>query len=213
MPTVTHAVANFLKARATPANADLVEKALSPGLEFQANMIPGIPVVGRRSTWTDGIITYWSIRCPKHSSSDPTWHDYEMTWPLDPYIEGIGFTGWQWTGRKSKFCGFDFDSIVGHENGISSEELEKVKEAACSLPYIQVRRSTGGSGLHLYCFLDDIPTRNHAEHARLARCVLDKMSKDTGYDFAPKLDTCGGVMWVWHRKMTADNHGLEVVAC
>jgi hypothetical protein len=92
-------------------------------------------------------------------------------------------------------------------------ELEKVKQAACALPYVEVRRSTGGGGIHLYCYLDDagVPTANHTEHAALARCILGMMSAECGFDFASQIDACGHVMWIWHRKMTAENHGLEII--
>jgi len=83
-------------------------------------------------------------------------------------------TGWDWQKRCSRFVAFDFDSLVSHAKGIglSDDALEKIKEAASSLPYVEVRRSTGGSGLHLYVYLDGIPTQNHTEHAALARCIL-----------------------------------------
>jgi len=215
MPTATESIHAFLKARATPANADLVEWALLPGMELQANMAAGkgYPVEGRRSTWTDGVDTWWNIRIPKNAATEPTWNDYEMTFPLDLHCEGVGLTGWNWQERRSKFVGFDIDSLLSHAAGvgISDEQLEKVKETALALPYIQVRRSTGGNGIHLYCYLDDIPTQTHTEHAALARCVLGMMSSETGFDFASHIDACGHVMWVWHRKMNAENHGLEII--
>ena len=81
------------------------------------------------------------------------------------------------------------------------------------MPYVEVRRSTGGRGIHLYVYLDDagIPTENHTEHAALARCILGMMSAEVGFDFASAIDACGHVMWIWHRKMSAENHGLEII--
>ena len=109
---------------------------------------------------------------------------------------------------------FDFDSLTTHANGvgITDEELEKVKLAAEALPYVETRKSTGGKGIHLYVYFDaaGIPTANHTEHAALARCILGMMSSDTGFDFASQIDCCGGVMWIWHRKMTAENGGLAL---
>ena len=122
--------------------------------------------------------------------SDPEFTDYELRWPLDLHAEGIGMTGWDWEERKSRWVAFDVDSIVGHAAGvgISDEDLERVKKAAESLPYVEVRRSTGGKGLHLYVYLDGIPTANHTEHAALARCVLGMMSEQCGFDFASHVD-------------------------
>ena len=37
------------------------------------------------------------------------------------------------------------------------------------------------------------------------------MSAEVGFDFASAIDACGHVMWIWHRKMTAENHGLEII--
>ena len=109
--------------------------------------------------------------------------------------------------------GFDVDSLVCHAKGIgiSDEELERVKEAAKALPYIEARKSTGGAGIHLYCYLDNIPTENHTAHAALARCILGMMSSETGFDFASQIDACGHNMWVYHRKMTPENEGLKII--
>lgn len=37
------------------------------------------------------------------------------------------------------------------------------------------------------------------------------MSSETGFDFASQIDCCGGVMWLWHRKMTMENQGLKLL--
>lgn len=89
---------------------------------------------------------------PKKADSEPEFHDYNLDWPLDNHAEGIGSTGWDWVDRRSRWVGFDFDSISGHARGvgIDDEALEIVKQKATSLPYIEVRKSTGGKGLHLY---------------------------------------------------------------
>jgi hypothetical protein len=111
------------------------------------------------------------------------------------------------------WIGFDVDHITSHAAGvgITDEELAQVKEQASALPYLEVRRSTGGKGFHLYCLLDDIPTENHTVHAGLARCVMGMMSADVGFDFARQIDVAGGVMWIWHRKMSLENKGLELL--
>ena len=111
--------------------------------------------------------------------------------------------------------GFDFDAITAHAKGIgvSNEELERIKQAAMAWPYVEVRKSTGGGGIHLYVYFDEagIPTANHTEHAALARCILGMMSSETGFDFASQIDACGGNMWFWHRKMTPENEGLKLI--
>jgi len=216
MPKVSEALHNFLQARKTAANADLVDR-WSIDMEVQCNVIAadGEPVAGKRSTWSNGSDTWYSLRIPKNAATDPIWEDRKITYPFDLYAEGIGMTGWDWKARCSRHFGYDFDSLTSHARGvgIDEEQLEKVKQAACALPYVEVRRSTGGGGIHLYIYLDDagVPTANHTAHAALARCILGMMSAEVGFDFASAIDACGHVMWIWHRKMTAENHGLEII--
>jgi len=216
MPLASEALYSFLHARKTPANADLVDR-WSTAMETQVNVVAGDgePVAGKKSTWTNGSDTWHSIRIPKNAATDPTWEDYKVGYPFDLYAEGIGMTGWEWKARVSRHFGYDFDALTGHAQGvgIDDDQLEKVKQAACALPYVEVRRSTGGDGIHLYVYLDDagVPTANHTEHAALARCILGMMSAEVGFDFASAIDACGHVMWIWHRKLSAENHGLEVI--
>jgi len=216
MPSVSEAIHNYLQARKTPTNADLVDR-WSAAMETQVNVTAadGEPVAGKKSTWSNGSFTWHSVRIPKNAATDPTWDDYTLRFPLDLFAEGIGMTGWDWKARLSRHFGYDFDALTGHAQGvgIDEKELEKVKQAACALPYVEVRRSTGGGGVHLYVYIDDagVPTANHTEHAALARCILGMMSAECGFDFASAIDACGHVMWIWHRKMTPENRGLEIV--
>ena len=212
MPKLSTSLAAFLQARRNAANADLIDR-WSIDMETQVNVSSegGTPVDGKRGTYTDGIDEWFQIRIPHGANSEPEWRDFELRWPFDLHVEGIGYTGWNWKERKSIFVGFDVDSITGHAAGvgITDAELVAVKEAVQTLPYVEVRRSTGGRGLHLYCHLDGIPTSNHTEHAALARCILGMMSSDCNFDFASQVDACGGVLWMHHTKATGtDGLGL-----
>ena len=216
MPRVSEAIDKFLQARKTAANADLADR-WHVGMETQVNVSGdgGEPVAGKRSTWSDGVNQWWNVRIPKNAADNPTFNDYPLPFPLDDHAEGIGMTGWDWEARRSRHFGYDFDAIADHAKGVGvdGERLAKVKEAACALPYVEVRRSTGGGGIHLYVYADTegIPTANHTEHAALARCILGMMSAEVGFDFASHIDACGHVMWIWHRKMSPANHGLEII--
>lgn len=209
---VTESIARFLRARATPNSSDLVERALVEGMELQVNVAAdsGTPVDGKRCTYTNGVDEWFSIRIPKNADSEPEFTDYDLRWPLDLHAEGIGCTGWLWKEKCSKYVAYDFDSIVGHSAGvgISDDDLNKVKEVVSALPYVEVRRSTGGKGIHLYVALDSIPTENHTVHAALARCVLGMMSSETNFDLASQIDACGSIMWVWHRKQAENGFAL-----
>jgi hypothetical protein len=94
--------------------------------------------------------------------------------------------------------------------GISDADLAAVKDAVQALPYVEVRHSTSGVGLHLYCHLDGIPTANHTEHAALARCILGMMSSECNFDFSSRIDACGGNMWIHHTKATGTS-GFELI--
>ena len=127
----------FLNARKTAANTDLIDR-WAIGMETQVNVraANGEPVSGKRTTFSDGINTWWNIRIPHGADTEPEWSDYDITWPLDLHADGIGCTGWQWQDRVSLWVAFDFDGISGHAKGvgISDEDLEKVKEAASPCP-------------------------------------------------------------------------------
>ena len=185
--------------------------------------------------YTDGIQTWKPFRIPWNAATKPEYSELivskdrsipidsktheqlrrKMKYDLFAHAEGIGMTGWNWSQGISKWVAFDFDGIIGHADShsakLSADELDQVQKVACDIPWVTVRKSTGGGGLHLYVFLDDVPTENHTEHAALGRSILSKMSAEAGFDFTSKVDACGGNMWVWHRKMSKDNEGLFLV--
>jgi hypothetical protein len=215
MLKVTQAISNFL--RNVPHNAPELVARWTPSMETQVNVFAGKgePVDGKRNTYTDGEWEWFNFRIPKNAGTKPEFKDWPLRWPLDLFAEGIGWTGWDYVDLKSRALGFDFDAITGHAKGvgITDEELDRVREAAIALPYVEVRRSTGGNGLHLYVYFDEagVPTANHTEHAALGRAVLGMMASQTGFDFASQIDACGGNMWIWHRKMTPQNEGLKLL--
>lgn len=164
--------------------------------------------------WTDGVSTWKSFRIPYKANSDPEYTDVELNFSLDQHAEGIGMTGWNWKKRQSIWVAYDFDAIVGHSDKHNKkstpEELEAITQAISAIPWVTVRKSTSGKGLHIYVFLEPVSTQNHNEHSALARAILSNMSALSGVDLSAKVDICGGNMWVWHRKM-GDTDGLELI--
>ena len=213
MPLRTDAVKSVLDAWTHEDLADLYDH----DMECQVNVAQGL---GERiasefksrtwTGWTDGIETWKSFRIPYKASTEPEYTDKEMTFDLTKHVEAIGMTGWDWVNRVSKWVAYDFDSLIGHSEGLSTEELDEIVEAVKLVPWVTIRRSTSGKGIHIYVFVDDVPTENHTEHAALARSILGILSAQTQYNFSNKVDTCGGNMWVWHRKMKNTN-GLELI--
>ncbi len=213
-PTKTEAIKAFLNASTWPDLAALYNY----NIEVQVNVaqdggerISSEGFKGRKSHgYSDGLTTWKSFRIPWKANSKPEYDDSIIKFDLAEHADAIGLTGWDWFNRESLWVAYDFDAISGHSNNaLADPEIEAVKVAACKIPWITVRKSTSGSGLHLYVFLPRVPTANHIEHAALARSILSKMSAAADFDFESKLDVCGGIMWIWARKKTSE--GLELI--
>ncbi|MBA3484343.1 MAG: hypothetical protein H0T51_21275 [Pirellulales bacterium] len=224
MQSRTEAIAAFLQAS---THRDLADRFAS-GLEVQVTVAQdnGEPACDRetgkprRNTYIDPDVSggepWFNYRIPQNANNEPKSNDGPQRFSLSEHAEAVGITGWDWQRSRSVAVGFDFDGIVNHAEGvgISHDELERVKQAACELPYVEVRKSTSGTGLHLWVVFDenDLPeTANHLEHAALARAVLSQMSFECHFDFAAAVDCAGMVLWIWHRKMTAENEGLKLI--
>lgn len=198
--------------------------AYNLGMECQVNVAEdaGELVTGeykgkRWRGWTDGQTTWKPFRIPWKAMSYPEYQDSDIKFDISQHADAIGMTGWNWKRKRSCWVAFDFDAIIGHSDKhnkkLTQEELEAVKEAAKQIDWVTVRKSTSGSGLHLYVHLDpasQIDVNNHNEHAALARAILGQMAGLTGFPFATKVDICGGNMWVWARKMRGTD-GLSII--
>lgn len=215
-PKITDAVAAFLNEHAPAHLAELY----TPEMEVQVIVHAGDGSAvnnefrGKNArAYTNGLIEWGPIRIPKHANSEPEFNtDARLRWPLSDYAAGIGMTGYNWVQRKSVFVAFDFDSVVGHKEGLTSDQLEEVRELSCQIPWVSLLRSTSGNGYHVYVFLEDVyDIQNHTEHAAVARAIMGKMSALTGFDFSCKVDTLGGNMWAWHREKYNPLRGFELL--
>jgi hypothetical protein len=224
-PTKTEAVKAFLMSMTHPDLAALY----SADMEVQVNVAQenGVRIKtgefkGREwNAFTDNNLTWKPFRIPLKAKSEPEYTDHPISFPLGVYAEGIGMTGWDWKNRCSRWVAFDFDAIAGHSEKhlkkLDERQIAEVRDRLTGVPFVTLRRSTSGKGLHLYIFLQPVETANHNEHAALARAILSMLSGLTGFDFASKVDVCGGNMWVWHRKMYTNwgmrmmGNGLELI--
>jgi hypothetical protein len=212
--TVLDSVHSFLKSKRDKHNDPaLIDRVLQFDFELQINVITaGMKSVPDHKGWfTDGKHTFWPIRIPKAANDVPHFNDYELRWPLQDYCESVGTTGWDWIDQCSRWVAFDLDSIVGHADGLPVHDLELARQHACELPYVECRRSTSGRGYHLWVALNEIQTRNHTCHARLAQRVLRKMSHDAKFKFSDSFDVVGNNFWIWSRKATPENGGLSLI--
>jgi hypothetical protein len=155
-------------------------------------------------TYTNGDYEWKTFRIPFNASTNPEYTDSDIKFPIETHAQGIGLTGWDWKNRVSKWVAYDFDDMVGHADGLSVEELESIKKSVSDVEWVTLRTSTSGRGLHLYVFLDDVVTKNHTEHAALARWILSQLSGLVGYNLLDKVDVCGQIMWFWHRKLNTE---------
>jgi len=200
----TEAIKKFLQEFTIP---DLAEWYHS-GMEVQLNVsqdggerIDGEFKGKKWHGWTDGLSTWKSFRIPFNANTEPHYEDTELKWDICRHTEAIGMTGWNWKDKCSHWVAFDFDDAVSHKVGLTVDELAKIRDAVKDVEWVTLRKSTSGRGLHIYVFVDRVPTSNHSEHAALGRAILGKLSAVTGMDLSLKVDACGGNMWVFHRKM------------
>lgn len=216
-PLKTEAIKAFLNVNTHPELARLYNHDMEVQVNVAQDGGTRVDNTFKGRQWhgfTDGLTTWKPIRIPYNANVEPEYEDRPISYDLAAHVEGIGMTGWDWKNRLSRHVGFDFDAMVGHSEAhsckLTDKQLAEVQQAAFDIPWVTVRRSTSGNGLHIYVFVDPVSTANHNEHAALARAIIGMMAAKTGFDFQSKVDICGGNMWVWHRKMKGTN-GLTLI--
>jgi len=209
----TQAISEFLETQSCKVDV------YHPSMEVQVNVLPGPDRVKskerRTPQYTDGDEVWSAFRIPFGGSgidAEPHYRDKMMDWSFDKYVEAIGLTGWDWQNRLSRWVGFDFDSVTNHAKGLTDVELDDLRHRVKMIPWITLRRSKSGKGFHLYVKLQTPEeTRNHAEHAALAKAILSHLSGLLNFDFDEKVDTSGGVLWIWHREASPSKKSFEVI--
>lgn len=216
MVTRTEAIKAFLNHATHPDLAGMYNHDMEVQLNVAQDNGERISGEYRGKKWhgyTDHDTTWKPFRIPYNADTEPEYNDVPMKFDIK-HAESIGMTGWDWKNKLSRWVAFDFDAVTGHSEKhqriASQEDLNRIRESVSELPWVTVRYSTSGKGLHLYVMLEPVPTNNHTEHAALARAILSQMSGLVGYDFESKVDICGGNMWVWHRKMRG-TRGLKII--
>ena len=214
----TEAIKNFLSHRTHKDLADLYSYEMEVQVVVAQDHGERVEGEYRGRKWlgfTDGIHTWKSFRIPWNPMSDPEYRDNPIQFDLAEHAEGIGLTGWNWVKKRSIYVAYDFDALIGHKKGLSQDELNEITNVVKDIDYVTLRRSTSGSGLHIYIFLDqdkfDEEIKNHNEHAALSRAILSKLCSETGIDLSTKVDAMGGNFWIWHRKMEKTSEGLQLL--
>ena len=160
--------------------------------------------------WTDGTETWKAFRIPWNADTIPEYRDSRMSFDLFKHVEGIGMTGWDWENKVSRWVGYDFDSLVNHDAGMTEDQLSDLVTSVSSVEWVSLYKSTSGKGYHLYLFFDDpVPTSNHTEHAALARSLISLLTVETGFNFQATVDCVGSILWCYHRKQ----EGTDGLTC
>jgi hypothetical protein len=121
-----------------------------------------------------------------------------------------GTAGWEWGAKLQHFIGIDIDTNDTHEKGLSPGALQPILEASAKLPWAEVRRSSGGSGLHIFVrFTEPVESATRADGSALAKAVLVLMSREADFDFKAVKDCAGGNMWIY--KDGAPANAYEIV--
>ena len=164
------------------------------------NKVPDTNQYTVESDW--GTERFGPQRWPYDAAGNPNYHDPPITYNIASRMKAIGTTWWDWKNKQSIGLGFDFDSILGHAVGISDELIAKLDQI--DVPWLEVCRSTRGSGRHIYIwFKEPYPvTQNHTEHAALARAFVPLIAQYTNLDIEASVDVCGGIMWIYHTEAT-----------
>ena len=217
--TQTEAIRLFLAKYSPPDLASLYGANMEVQVEVdkgKGHLVEGVTETGH--VWrgySDNIQTWKNIRIPYAAATNPNYTEKRMSWDLEEHAKGIGMTGWDWETKVSRWVGYDFDAMIGHSEKhskrLSDEELARIKDVVCNVPWVTVRRSTGGRGLHLYVHLSGVATATHTEHAAMARAILGMLSAKTGYPLHTAVDACGAILWVWHKKYDKAAGGLELI--
>ncbi|MGH2600841.1 MAG: AAA family ATPase [Dehalococcoidia bacterium] len=140
-----------------------------------------------------------------------------ISYPMEHGARDIGASGWSYRRQHSTWIGIDVDA-ADHADGLDDDALTTVETALRRLPYIELRRSTGGKGLHCYATLTTpVPTASRVEHAALAEHILARMRADSGCNAlrlrrdGGDVDAAGRIMWLWSRRATSANGGLTLI--
>jgi hypothetical protein len=152
-------------------------------------------------------------RWPYDAGGDANYNNPRIQYIIRNRMKAIGTTWWDWQNKRSIGLGYDFDSIMGHADGVGVSDEELAKLDCIETEWLEVIRSTGGRGRHIYIwFQEPFPiTENHHEHAALARAYIPLIAKYTGLDIEASVDVCGSVMWIHHEKADAESRGYEVI--
>lgn len=187
-------------------------------LESQFLVHPGNQEVeGVSNTWTDSIETWSQHRWPSNAGTNPNYRDQKLKFSPRAHLKRVGSTWWDWENKRSIAVALDIDLEGEHAEStttVSSAKLAELTNKLSKLDYLTLVRSSGGKGVHIYCFFDEdyqpIST-NHNEHSLVARALVAKISQDLNYNLNQHMDAIGVIFWFWSCDSPDGHPGYELI--
>jgi hypothetical protein len=130
-----------------------------------------------------------------------------------------GSRGWLWAQKKMLYIGIDIDLRGdGHAKGvgISEADMAEAQRVLSTVPYVELRRSTSGQGLHARAWLD-LNTSPTVETSKqigpLGKQLWEKICQDTGSELLARKNTpdklgCN----LWFASRNAGENGFELLS-
>jgi hypothetical protein len=216
MSSIREGITKFLQAR--QGESPYLIPLWSPDLESQFIVHAGsCGVEGATDTWTDNSEIWFHHRWPYKAGTNPNYSDRKLTFSPGAHLRRFGSTWWNFKTKRSVAVAFDIDLEGEHAQStttVTQEQLDDLIEKLGTLPYLTLVRSSGGGGVHIYCFFDeqDQPEAvNHNEHTQVAKSVIAKVSDDLGYDLSKHMDAVGVVFWMWSCDSPEGHPGYELI--
>jgi len=137
----------------------------------------------------------------RHVQIPGKWYTLESPCPYPTrFIGRWGQSGWDHVHSVSRFATFEFDDIAGHPTtGIPTDELDWIADRFAESGLCDVRRSTGGRGIHIRAPVEPIYTPDRATYTRVRRGTLQYLINRLNLptDLDSKVDWSRGILWVW----------------
>lgn len=141
---------------------------------------------------------------------DGTLTDRRHSVPIGSKLLAAGTAFWHWTAKKHTTIAIDIDTDDGHAEGLSARAFSSAFDACCQLPWLEIRRSSGGKGLHVFPqFSRPVEVSSRAEASALANAVLTVASRETNFDLRAAKDCAGCNIWIF--KADAALNAYEIV--
>jgi hypothetical protein len=216
MSNIRAGIANFLKH--SVADSPYLIPKWSIDLESQFLVHPGNEEVeGSANTWTDGSETWCQHRWPSNAGTAPSYVDRPLTFSPMAHLTRVGSTWWDFKNRRSVAVALDIDLEGEHAEStttVTPAKLAELTKRLAKLDYLTLVRSSGGGGVHIYCFFDEDNqphSENHNEHTQVAHALVAKISEDLNYDLTQHMDAVGVVFWLWSCDSPAGHPGYELI--